>query len=135
MKGTEKLQLKLNRAALERLLDGDEEMEVLMSHAAVQQILDNHAEVINRAIQKRVNRLFESNNWGLHAAVRSESRDIITQTIKTEVGNYLRCNAPLIRGLIMEQVDAQLPKEIKNAVAARMKTISQRVLKEFDDEE
>jgi hypothetical protein len=60
--------------------------------------------------------------------------DWVRGLVRTEVGNYLRVEQLTIRTEIMKQVDAQLEKEIRNAVASRMHTVAQRTLEAIEKE-
>ncbi len=104
----EKLQLRLTRAALERLIGNDYQMEVIMSHAAVKQVIDRHLGPLSLAISEFANSV---------PKVTTEVAAMISTVVKQEVARILREDNQALLHMVQDEVQSQIEPAVKTAVA------------------
>ncbi|MCK9458243.1 MAG: hypothetical protein M0R80_01155 [Proteobacteria bacterium] len=116
-----KIQLKLTQAVLERLLQDDAQLEAIVG----EQLLTNLADSLKDRISKSITEGIDLQ--GMHIG-NVTVNELVRAQIRNEVGNYLRIEAPVIRPMIIEEVQKQLPGVIQSQVASELKKAASRVL-------
>lgn len=120
-----KIQLKLTRPALERLIGDDAELETIIGHQAINTIIDRH-------VPKLLERIGERVKAGLDLQGGSQLNVLLHEKIRvviaTEVGNYLRCNDVAVRAMIREEVEKHLPEHVKYATQAILEKVTRKLI-------
>jgi len=116
--GTTKVQIKLSRAAIERLIGDDATLETVIGHQAIQTIMERHGE---RLLQQVTKQLADGLDLKGHYIAGTILGDKVREVIRTEVGNYLRCEATVVQKMVREEVDRQLPDLLRTQVKAALK--------------
>lgn len=127
-----KLQMKLTKAALERLLTEDVEIETIIGHQAIETIIEYHSNRIKSRIHDRIKEGLDlDGNSVAFVELNRRIKDIIT----VEVGNYVRNNESVLRAMIVaettKQVEEQLPSKIKQAVTNAMNRVTEALGKQL----
>jgi predicted RNA-binding protein (virulence factor B family) len=120
-----KIQIKLSRPALERLLGDDVSLETVVSHQVIENIVERYGQKLADRVSERVAQGLDLE--GSHVAYGVLNEKIRT-IIATEVGNYLRCGNTEIRTMVQQEVEKQLPVVLKSAVSDALKKAAQKVL-------
>lgn len=121
------IKLRLTGNALVQLLGEDEDLRVLIAREAVDELAEHHAQRLSEQIIARI-------TAGLDLEGRQmawdELRPRLEEKIKTEVGNYLRCQDAEIRRQVQAEVERQAPGQIRWAVQCALEAAAKRVLAE-----
>lgn len=120
-----KVQVKLSRAALERLIGDDVQLEMALGHQAVNAMMQRYGDKLLETLEKHIAAGVDLQ--GSH--VRNvELNNHIRRVIQGEVGNYLRCHDSQIKLMISQAIGEQLPGIIESAVKSALQKAADRVV-------
>lgn len=130
----EKIQLRLTRSALERLIAGEPQLEVLLSHAAVKEVLNDHLtnvkKMIDLAAEEAMGRYDAgAKKFHLSGPVNRAVSEWAQKLVETQVGNYLRNQAAEIR----QSVDEATAKQLAPAVTQAVEAAKNRLLRKLSE--
>ena len=121
-----KIQIKLNRPALERLIGDDKDLELVFSKQALQEIINNHMDIVEKQVKDRLEN-------GFSPELNLQLNKRIEGLVECKVGNYLRIYESKLTKMIYEEVNKQLPNILKNKIDRILKGKLEQ-MKELIDE-
>lgn len=132
----EKLELRLTRSALERLLNNDKALEMVLTHAAVAEVLGRFQGALQKATQKAAKEAFGTLKDGrLHLSTTAGQAvmDYIAPMVREAIRAHLRENNAEIRELIQSTVAEELPDRVRSGVRNAMATAERAITMAFQE--
>lgn len=128
----DKLQVRLTRAALERLIGGDKELELLIGKQALAAVVGRHLDVVQDAIRNQMELMMgvvDASKFRLSREALANVDSVVAGQVNNQVKQYLLSRNGDIAVMVKAEIDRQMPEAVKYCVERAINAMADTMIK------